>query len=67
MSQRLYDLILTYARWDHCMKNVLIWSLSGPYFPAFELISRDMEYLFVLSPNVEKYGSEKLRIRTLFM
>ena len=32
---------------------------SGPYFSAFGLNRRDMEYLSVFSPNAEKYGPEK--------
>ena len=35
-------------------------------FPHSDGIRRDMEYLSVFSPNAEKYGPEKLRIRTLF-
>ena len=47
----------------HCVKNVPIRSFSGPYFPAFVLNTE--RYLFVLSPNGEKYRPEQLRIRTL--
>ena len=36
-----------------CVKSVRIRSFSGPHFPVFVL-------------NTEKYGAEKLRIRTLF-
>ena len=36
----------------HCVESVRIRSFFGPYFPAF-------------SPNVGKYGPEKLRMRTL--
>ena len=50
----------------HCVKNIRVRSFSVPYFPAFGLNRRDMEYLFVFSPNAGKYGREKLRIRTLF-
>ena len=35
-------------------------------FPHLDWIRRDSEYLFVFSPNAEKCGPEKLRIRTLF-
>ena len=48
---------------DHCVKSVRIRSFSGLYFPTFGL---NTERYFVLSPNVGKYGPEKLRIRTLF-
>ena len=34
----------------------------GPYFPTFGL---NTHYLSVFSPNVEKYGPEKLRIGAL--
>ena len=44
-----------------CVKSVRIRSFSGPYFPAFELNS---PYLSVLIPNTQKYGPEKLQIRT---
>ena len=36
---------------------------SGPYFPTFGL---NLEYLSIVSPNVGKYGPEKLRTQTLF-
>ena len=35
---------------------------SGPYFPTFGL---NTHHLSASSPNVEKYGPEKLRIRAL--
>ena len=44
----------TSEMWDltrHCVKSVRIRSFSGPYFPG---------------KNAGKYGTEKLRIRTLF-
>ena len=47
----------------HCVKSVLIWGFSGPYFPAFGL---NTERYCVFSPNGRKYGSEKLRIQTIF-
>ena len=47
------------------MKCIHIWSFSGAYFPAFGL--NTFPYLFLFSPNAEKYGPEKLGIRTLFM
>ena len=53
----------------HCVKSVRIRSFSGPHFPAFGLNTERYSvspYLSVFSPNAEKYGSEKLRIRTLF-
>ena len=43
----------------HCMKNVCIWSFSGPYFPAFVICS-----IFTL--NARKCRLGKLRIQTLF-
>ena len=65
----------------HCVKSFFIWSSSGQYYPAFELNTeryevslciqsewrRDTSYLSIFSPNAEKYGLEKLRIRLLFM
>ena len=40
--------------WDtHCVRSVPIRIFSGPYFPAFGL-------------NTERYGTEKIRMRTLF-
>ena len=35
-------------------------------FPHSNCIRRDIPYLSVFSPNAEKYGPEKLSIRTLF-
>ena len=46
-----------------CVKKVRIWSFSGPYFSAFGLKT---ERYRVFRPNAEKYGPEKLQIRTLF-
>ena len=37
----------------HCVKSIRIRSFSGPYFLVF-------------SPNARKYGTKKLRIRTIF-
>ena len=45
----------------HCVKGVCIRIFSGPYFPHLNWMRN------VFSPNEEKYGPEKLRIRTLFM
>ena len=42
----------------HCVKNVRIWSYSGPYFPTFGLNTGDTEYLSVSSPNTGKCGPE---------
>ena len=39
-----------------CVKIARIWSFSGPHIP----------YLSAFSSNVEKYGPQKLQIRTLF-
>ena len=46
------------------MKSVRIWSFSGPYFPAFRLITN--RYLSVFSPNAGKYWPEKLLIQIFF-
>ena len=35
-------------------------------FPYSDLMQTDKEYLSVFSPNMGKYGPEKLQIRTLF-
>ena len=35
-------------------------------FAQLDLMGRDREYLSVFSPNAEKHGPEKLRLRTLF-
>ena len=51
----------------YCVKSVRIRSFSGRYFPAFGLkMYLDTPYLSVFSPNAEKHGPEKLRIRTPF-
>ena len=42
----------------YCAKSVCIRSYSGLYFPAFDWIQTDTEYLSVISPNAEKYGPE---------
>ena len=55
--------------WFHCIKNVRIRTFSCPYFPAFALNKERYRYgvsLSVFSPNAEKHGIEKLRIRALF-
>ena len=44
---------------SHCVKNVRIWSYSGPHFPAFSCIRTEYEeiqYLSVFSPNALKCG-----------
>ena len=54
----------------HCVKNGFIRSFSGPYFPVFGLnAERYRVSLRIQSEclNAGKYGSEKLRIWTLFM
>ena len=47
----------------HYVKNVLIRSFSGLYFPTIGL---NTEYLSVFSPNAEKYRPENHWIQTLF-
>ena len=46
-------MLIVHAGTNHCVKSVQIRSFSVPYFPIF-------------SPNMGKYGPEKLRIWTLF-
>ena len=52
----------------HCTEHdtVRIRRFSGTHFPHSDWIQRYTQYLSVFSPNTEKYGPEKLRIRTLF-
>ena len=50
---RLHSYIITGWKMSKCGV------FSGPYFPTFVLKRRDMEYLFVFSPNAGKYGPEK--------
>ena len=54
----------------HCVNSALIGSFCGPYFPAFGLYTERYwmrEKIRILKhPNARKYGSEKLRIWTLF-
>ena len=50
---------------QQCIKSVRIRSFSGPYFLLFGL-NTESPNLSVFSPNEEKHGPEKLRIRTLF-
>ena len=45
----------------HCVKSVHIRSFSGPHFPAFELNTKDTEYLSIFCQNAGKCGPEKLR------
>ena len=58
--------------WKLISNNSTAWKVSvlGVFlvrtFPHLEWIWRDTPYLSIFSPNVEKYGPEKLRIRTLF-
>ena len=49
----------------HCVKSIRIRSFFGLYFPTFELNTKNIPHLSVFSPNVGKYGSEKLRIKAL--
>ena len=51
--EKLIINILPHKIVNHCMKSVHIWSFYGPY-------------LYVLTPNTGKYGTDKLWIRTLF-
>ena len=54
----------------HCFYTARKVSVCGVFlvsiFPHSDWIRRDTEYLSVFSPNVRKYGPEKLRIQTLF-
>ena len=56
-----------FSKCIHCVKSTHIRSYSGPYFSAFGWIKRDTPYLSLFSPNAGKWGSERLRIRTLLM
>ena len=47
---------------EKCPYSKLFWSI----FSHSDWIQRDAEYLFVFSPNTEKYAPKKLRIRTVF-
>ena len=49
-----------------CVENVRVWSFSGPFFRPFGLNTERYQYLNVFSPNVGKYGPEKLQMRTIF-
>lgn len=44
------------------VKSIRFGSVSGPYFPAFEMTDT-RSYFAVFRPNTGKYGSERLRIR----
>ena len=65
-QNKLFALILISVKsvilLSYSVKSARIWSYPGPYFPAFGL---NMERYSLFSPNAEKYGPEKLRIRTL--
>ena len=51
----------------HCVNCVRNRSFSGLYFHSFGLnMERQASYLSIISPNAEKYGPEKLLIRTNF-
>ena len=50
----------------HCAKSVRIWSISGPYFPAFGLNTKIYRVISLFNANAGKYRPEKLQIRTLF-
>ena len=49
-----------------CPYSEFFWSAFSRIFPHSHCIRRDIPYLSVFSPNAEKYGPEKLSIRTLF-
>ena len=55
-----------FQRARHREKSARIRSFSILYIPAFELNTKIYKVISAFSPNVRKYGPEKLRIRTLF-
>ena len=50
----------------HFVKSVPIWSYTLHISPHLDKIRIDMNYLSVFSPNMEKYGPQKLPVRILF-
>ena len=62
ISSEKVHLILSITAWKVSIFGVILVRI----FPHLDWIGRDTPYLSVLSPNAEKYGPEKLRIRTRF-
>ena len=44
---------------EHCVKSVRIWSLSGPYFPAFGLNTERYEVSLSIQSECEKMRTRK--------
>ena len=59
-----FDVLVFKTTHNHCMS--IFRGFLVRIFSHSSWIRRDTEYLSVFSPNVEKYGPEKLRILTLF-
>ena len=54
----MFQYLSPFAKEEHCVKRVRIWSYSGLSFLAFELNTGDMEYLSLFSPNAGKCGHD---------
>lgn len=52
---------------SHCIKSAPIWSFLVCILPNSYWIWRDKPYLSVFTPSAGKYGSQELRIRTIFV
>ena len=61
-ENRLSAKLITITSWTLSAFGVFLVRI----FPHLNWIWRDTPYLFVFSPNAEKYGPEKLRIQALF-
>ena len=44
----------------HCVKGIRYRSFSGPFFLTFGVNTEIYRVMSIFSPNVEKYGPEKL-------
>ena len=44
----------------HCVKSIRYQSFSGPFFLTFGVNTEIYRVMSIFSPNVEKYGPEKL-------
>ena len=65
--EKLHENVCDRGRFSiHCVKIVRIRSYLVHILPHLDWISKDTPYLSIFTPNEGNYGTEKLRIRTIF-
>ena len=71
LRRKMMQIQITYffyklTKESHCVKSIAFEIFLVSIFPYLDWIRRDTPDLSVYSPNVGKYGPEKLRLRTFF-